>query len=230
MTGYFIDGYNLLFRVLQGGENLQQERQQLIKELERKLSLLKLPAVIVFDSQYQPDEGSVTHLKWLEIIFTAQGETADEYILQRLKDTSNSSQAHSKQTCVVTSDKKLAWLCRKRLAKVESVEEFTALLNRRVKNKQKEKAKAFPASPSTQETAVPKKAAPPQKHASAEECSNYYLDAFEKAYKETSSASTPLPAPTKAQKRLMPPVPAPEEQALSEMERWQHLFERKLKE
>lgn len=160
MTGYFIDGYNLLFRVLQGGENLQHERQQLIKELERKLSLLKLPAVIVFDSQYQPDEGSVTHLKWLEIIFTAQGETADEYILQRLKDTSNGSQAHSKQPCVVTSDKKLAWLCRKRLAKVESVEEFMTLLNRRVKNKQREKAKASPATLSTQETAVPKKAAP----------------------------------------------------------------------
>ena len=57
----------------------------------------------------------------LKIIYTAVNETADDYILQELKEASKPS-----QHIVVTSDKKLAWLCRRGLANTEDVNEFFA--------------------------------------------------------------------------------------------------------
>ena len=45
-----------------------------------------------------------SHYDELEILFTAEGETADEYIIDEIKN-----HPHPQQETVVTSDKKLAW-------------------------------------------------------------------------------------------------------------------------
>ena len=129
---YYIDGYNLLFRVLRAGDDLQKQRQEITADIGKKVTLLELEATLVFDSHYQKDGYVRSHLNSLEIVFTAMGETADELILQELKES-----AHPSQHTVVTSDKKLANLCRLRQAKTESIDEFLGWLNKRYKNKQR---------------------------------------------------------------------------------------------
>ena len=129
---YYIDGYNLLFRITNAGENLQEPRQRIIQDLGKKIIVLNISATLVFDSQYEASPRSFTQIKNFEIHFTDHGETADEYIIEDLKKL-----ADPEKTIVVTSDKKLAWQARRHLAKTESVEEFIGWLNKRYKNRLK---------------------------------------------------------------------------------------------
>jgi uncharacterized protein len=225
---YFIDGYNLLFRVLQGGgENLRKEREHITKDLELKINLLELDTTLVFDSQYQPDEGSVSHLRCLKIVFTAVGETADEYILQKIKEAS-----HPTHNLVITSDKKLGWLCRKRLAKVESVEEFIQMLNRRYKNKLREQnstasqKKESAPLPSSLQVSQKKNDIKPKRQASLQECYDYYLHIFQSEFKALPESSTKSNLNYSKIKRKEN-APSPEDQLLTDMERWQKIFEKK---
>jgi uncharacterized protein len=217
---YYIDGYNLLFRILRACDDLKTQRNQLLQDLESKINLLELDATIVFDSQYKEDGSSRAHHNHLEIIFTSVGETADEYILQDLKGASQPSQ-HT----VVTSDKRLAELCRRRLAKTESVEEFFAWLNKRCQNKQR-RQKEPAASKKAEAAPLPKRVA--GSGASVEECFDFYLDAFEKEAKEIDVQDTPAEQKIKTiRKKKTQKKEDKKEQDLSDMERWLKAFERK---
>src|ERR1700722_447984 len=103
---YFIDGYNLLFRVVRAliDEDLQQQREKIIADLSHKISLLNIDATIIFDSYYQKGLRERSFSQSLEVLFTDEGETADECILDELKKC-----PHPRNEMVVTSDKKLAW-------------------------------------------------------------------------------------------------------------------------
>ena len=127
---YFIDGYNLMFRVLRTGDDLQKQRESIVSDLNKKIQLLNLNVTIVFDAHYQYGEGSRSLFESLEISFTDHGESADDYILKRVKSSPN-----PKQETVVTSDNKLAWRVRSLLGKTESVKEFLSRLNRRYENR-----------------------------------------------------------------------------------------------
>ena len=49
---YYIDGYNLLFNILDDEENdLEENRHKLIEFLQKHLSSFSFPITIVFDSQ-----------------------------------------------------------------------------------------------------------------------------------------------------------------------------------
>ena len=39
---YFIDGYNLLFRLCMDSEDLQSQREAIIHDLNKKISLIKM--------------------------------------------------------------------------------------------------------------------------------------------------------------------------------------------
>lgn len=219
---------------MRAGDDLQKQRQDIIQDLETKINFLELDVTLVFDAQYQDTESSRSHVDRLEIFFTAVGETADEFILQALKEESRPNQ----QT-VVTSDKKLAWLSRRLFAKTESVEEFISWLNRRYKNKLSERRKkaklsrSLPKSISTLKSEAKAKISPPPDiQASADECFSFYLDQFEKEFlfivekkaqaKENKKSSTPR------QKKKSKKSPKPHENALSNELRWQKAFERNL--
>lgn len=232
---YYIDGYNLLFRILKTGDNLRKQREELTIDIEKKVNLLELEATLVFDSHYQPDENTKSHLHSLEIIFTAKGESADEFILQELKESSNPS-----QYTVVTSDKKLASLCRLRLAKTENIDEFLAWINKRYKNKlcqvrTKEKESLKPTLPAEQKKSVTVPPPPSLNTAvsrlnSPEACFDFYLDIFEK---ETLELQKQAPSPKKApQEPRKPKVKkrqlSEKEAQLSDLERWQKTFEKDL--
>lgn len=230
---YFIDGYNLMFRILHADDDLQKQRQEIIQNLEAKISYLELDVTIVFDAQYQNTATSRSHLNRLEIFFTAVGETADEFILQSLKESTKSSQ----QT-VVTSDKKLAWLSRRSHAKTESVETFINWLNRRYKNKLQQQKNKFKKSkelihllPSPKIT-PPKQAISPGPQSSPEDCFDFYLDRFEKEYSALVEEKTMAKeikksrnSETLRKKKRKSGIP-PKKETLSDTERWRAAFER----
>lgn len=229
---YYIDGYNLLFRVRCAADDLKTKREQVVQDLSEKIRFLGLEATLVFDSQYQLDEGQRrSHLQQIEILFSSHGETADELILDELKNEKNPA-----QITVVTSDKKLAWLARRKGVKTETVEDFMVWLNKRVHNKvrhqtkgvqpgetKKEKSDQTLIQPEEKKNSLK----PPSKKISAEECFEYYLSHFEavvdkqqeiKASKQAKIKSTPP-------KKKKIPKHASEKEGVSEMERWLKIFE-----
>jgi len=187
---YYIDGYNLMFRVLRAGDDLAIQREQVIEEIYRKVSFVGLDVTIVFDSQYNPSESTRSNLRAMAIHFTDHAETADDYILSELK-TDTQPFNHT----VVTSDKKLAYLARLRSAKTESVEEFMGLLNKRYKNKIRQKKNPL----IKRELKPPPKPKDPDESDPAENCFDFYLREFESEF-EVILKKEPLPKPVKVVK------------------------------
>jgi predicted RNA-binding protein with PIN domain len=240
---YFIDGYNLLFRLLHGSGDLQSQREAIIYDLNKKISLIKLDVSIVFDAAFQIGERTRSHYEALEILFTAAGETADEYILDEIKNNPD-----PRQEIVVTSDKALAWRARSCAAHTESVEEFMFWLNRAYKNKirqvKKEKHKReSAAAPATQTLPIHRPSPPgprsfphpstprsliPPKDAPLEAYSDYYMQVFESEWKEilqkeelrkkqmTASSATQKRPPRKPKLRRDPLATPPTTEATEE--------------
>ena len=222
---YFIDGYNLIFRMMRPVDKLQVNREFVIKDLNKKIKTIDLDVTLVFDSQYQHGEESRSHFNHLEIVFTAQGETADDFILSELKRAKEPS-----QHIVVTSDKRLALRAR-HYAKTEDVKEFVAWLDKRYQNKLREqkpntekqevKAKTKPASSSPRKPAADVK---------TEECFEYYLMHFEQSLasilqqkKENKEKTAKKPSTKKRLARKK----EDEKNSISDMERWLKIFEEK---
>lgn len=221
-----------MFRTLLAGEDLQAQRWRIIQELNEKIQLLKLDVTLVFDAHYQYGEATRSHFNHLEIQFTAQGETADDLILDELKQD-----PYPQQQTVVTSDKKLAWLARRRSAKTETVEDFLTWLNKRYKNKlrqQKTLVKRTVEVPIKKEIPEPKpkKSAPPGKNASPEECFDYYLSLFEDNFSQMAALNPPenKPVKTKARAKKVKKMIKEQEPGLSDEERWLMAFERNVEE
>ncbi len=219
---YFIDGYNLMFRILRAGDDLQTQRKTIIRELNRKIQALNLDVTLVFDAHYQREESSRYHLSNLEICFSAKGESADEFILHKLRH-----EKKPRQQTVVTSDKKLAWLARRQGSLTETIEEFLKWLNNRYKNKIKRTKKPLQAISTPERVELPL-AAPPS---SPEEGSDYYLQQFEMRFQEMVKQE-PLPKEkeTVKKKKTARIKKATEDKGLSNMDRWQKAFERNLDE
>jgi predicted RNA-binding protein with PIN domain len=239
---YFIDGYNMLFRLLHSSENLQSQREAFIVDLNKKISFLKLDVSIVFDSTFQIGGRERSHYDALEILYSAEGETADEYILDELKNA-----LHPQQETVVTSDKKLAWRARNRSAQTQRVDEFIQWLNRTYKKKlrQLKKNESLPPSPNTTAPHPISKHRPsiPSKDAPLEAYADYYAQIFESELKEMDkeqeiSKQIPSPKISSSRKRTprkpkqhrdpFQPPPTVEENEATEMERWLKTFEKRL--
>lgn len=218
---YFIDGYNLMFRILRAGDDLQLQRESIIRDLNRKIEVVGLDVTIVFDAQYQSGESSRSHLQHLEICFTSQGETADELILRQLQHDKN-----PRQQTIVTSDKKLAWLARRRGAQTETVEDFLKSLNNRVKNKLK-RSKLTP--PPDIIPPIKKITPPSTQKSSTEECFEYYLEQFEISFQKMAESQAIKKVEIESpKKRKKPKTKKIQDEGLSNMERWMKAFERKL--
>lgn len=227
---YFIDGYNLLFRLLRASNDLQAQRKKIIDELSTKIKFIGLDATLVFDAHYQSGEATKSHLKDLEIFFTAAGESADELIISELKRV-----ADPRQETVVTSDKKLAWRARRKAAHSESVEAFMEWLNRRYKNKirdLKEKRLSLPiAALPVPLLAAPLKAdKPPTQKERAENCTDYYAEIFEREYAKSLQdvpQKVKRPLNKSPAKRRKQPLLKAIEDTRSDMERWEDIFEKR---
>lgn len=220
---YFIDGYNLLFRVAEFRDDFTEQREKLIEDLYRKIKLLGINATIVFDSHHQLGEAERSHLCMLEIFFTAYEETADEFILHEIKKSSS-----PEKITVVTSDKKLAWQARRRLAKSISVEEFFLMIDKRCKNKlRREKSVEVKKAPLENLRKKTIKENKPSLASTVDECFDFYLNQFEKQFEEEQrkqSAVKPLKTHKQQKTSKKPKKSGP--QGKSVMEYWLESFER----
>lgn len=216
---YFIDGYNLLFYLFHSDDRFQEQREQLINELSHQFNILNIDATLVFDAQYQEGDEARSHFLDLEVIFTNQGVTADEYIINSLKN-----RLRQADETVVTSDKKLAWYARRCSAKTETVDHFLNLLAKRYRNKLRLKTKKLVGQPVKKSSTLMKK---PASNSNPEECQDYYLQIFEEEYKKIKKAEPERKLLKNKEKgKNVPKEKKKEEPApFSEMERWLRLFE-----
>lgn len=220
---YYIDGYNLMFRIVRAGDDLTAQRELLIRDLSQKISFLEIDATIVFDSQYQVGESTRSHSEALTIYFTEQGQTADDFILEEIRSSPNPL-----EEVVVTSDKRLAWRFRRKLGKSETVEEFIKWLNKRYKNKIRQIREEKKHPPQAVEKPPEKKVRRlPQKNVSVDQCFEYYLELFEKEFTELpplhpiqETKATEVTAKKKKKKI--------EKDPRTEMERWYDIFQSRL--
>lgn len=208
---YYIDGYNLLFRLRKKGESFQKIRESIIQDIAQKVSMLSLDATIVFDAQYQEGEQSRSHVADLEVVYTSEGETADEYIFNALKDSVN-----IRQETVVTSDRPLAISVKRLLGRVESIEEFISWLNTRSKNKLLTKPLKKPVI----KKSLPK---PEKKEIPVEE---YYEQVFTERYEKLAKEEKVTKKKVKPKPKKAPKAPKPKPEPEDEMDRWLRLFDR----
>ena len=208
---YFIDGYNLMFRMSVTNESLQSEREKFIENLYEKIRIVGLDVTIVFDAQYQEGLGSRTHLDFLEICFTDEGETADDYIINELTSTPN-----PREEIIVTSDNNLAWRSRRMHAKSEPVQEFMRWLDHRFRKKKKSLPQESNPIPATK-ISIPEEILDPITKGKVEQSNDYYLKTFEKKAEELTPETKP---PRKAIESKIP--------GENDMDRWLRLFEDRL--
>lgn len=230
---YYIDGYNMLFRHISSSKNLQSEREYLLNELNQKISLLRLDVSIVFDANFREGGRSKSHLKGLEILYSAEGETADQYILDVISHATN-----PRREVVVTNDKILASHVRHFSAKVETVEMFMQWLNRsyqkRLKNPKKLETKPVLIQPISPPPPIPIIPPPLLPKIDYERDIDYYQRIFEAKFqiideqqKKEKAEKRPL---KKSRKPKKPKDPfqdlanRPKKEA-TEMERWLKAFE-----
>lgn len=223
---YYIDGYNMLFRLFQG-DDLQKQRNHLINDLNKKISFLQIDVSIVFDATFQIGDRSRSHFRGLELLFTAEGETADEYIIDEIKQ-----HPHPQRETVVTSDKKLAAHVRRLSAKTESIEDFLSWINKSYQKKRKQE-KEPPQPKQIKKTAlkpVVKKEPVPSIEAKAEDCMSYYERVFQEEFdKILSEEETKKAKKRKGKKVSHHPKPTSSKQPKkNDMERWLETFEERL--
>ncbi|MDN3505568.1 MAG: NYN domain-containing protein [Rhabdochlamydiaceae bacterium] len=122
---YWIDGYNLLFKIKSHMHSLHQSREELLNELKLHLIKSQMKATIIFDSaeENSGDFPSKKSLHPIEVIFSPAGMTADDYILEMLRTTIS-----AKNTVIVTNDSHLAFSCRNSLARSYSIDDFLKLV------------------------------------------------------------------------------------------------------
>lgn len=221
---YYIDGYNLLFRSLRASGDLKKQREIIIQELGAKIQFLEVDATIVFDAHYQPGESTKNRVYSMAVLYTSKGETADDFIISQLKSAKN-----PRQITVVTSDKKLAWRSRCKMAHSETIEEFIGWLNRRYKNRlrhlaEQKKNQSLLKSPPTPEPIQKEE----KKAVHAEGSIEYYEELFEKKsleIKALNMSKKEARQPKKQAKHTLKSSTEPKEKTYrSEMERWLDLF------
>lgn len=202
---YYIDGYNLLFRTARlRSSPLQQSRETLIAEIQKKSALLQMQITLVFDAAYQEENLSITHYRNMEIIYSSYLQTADDLILNILKELKNP------RSCIlVTSDNRLAWKARHLLVKTEKVEDFLQTFNRRYNKKLKDTSPTAPVLKPRLPHKIPTLSPSPLKSRQEEyeEIFNAEFEAFEKARKKS----------TKKEEK-------PPQKQLSDFDRWLQIF------
>lgn len=237
---YFIDGYNLIFRSGRfSSSELKNSRMDWIGWLNLQKGLLHGTITIVFDSAYVPGEIEKSHSGSVEILYTAQGETADQWIINQL---AWSKKRINKSIIVVTSDNQLAKQVRHLGAHTQSIEEFLRIVDRRVEKKEHRlcanpiKTASFSIKLTSELIKKPLPATPllalplAEKgnfSASSEQAFTYYLSSFEKKLQLQQEEEKNIEKKPhkeihlkRKKKKISPPLLVRE----SEEERWQRLF------
>lgn len=130
---YLIDAYNLLFLAMGKQGTLENKRQKLIEELNEIVLKRQLHVTLIFDGAEEHLRG---HYDAIEIVYTPQRQTADEYILDEVMHTN-----HPAQMTVVSNDRELIGRSRQHGAKTMTLSQF---INYLAKKKIKQKKSVLP--------------------------------------------------------------------------------------
>lgn len=124
---YLIDGYNLLFRLMESKNSLESQRHLIIRSLQKEFQHLHLKGMIVFDGRHHHDEQSgLSYQSPLIIAYSHRGQTADQYILEKLETARLPS-----HITVVTDDRFLATAARGFKARTIGLQSFILLLEKK---------------------------------------------------------------------------------------------------
>lgn len=124
---YLIDGYNFLFACIDSKKELRSQRQTVISSLQEKFAMLELEGTIVFDgSQQSGEQSGLSYKSPLIIAYSFAGETADQYIIEKIEGFSRPS-----ELTLVTNDKLLSSTARNRKAHVMDIKTFLRFLEKK---------------------------------------------------------------------------------------------------
>lgn len=127
---YWIDGYNLLFRISKDYQAMKGNERKLLVAINEAMHRRHFQATVVFDGREKdPPEALRKNLDALAIIYTPYNQTADDYILQNF----------SPNDTIVSSDRELTGKARQRGAQTLSVEQFVTRLLKKKKKPSPEK-------------------------------------------------------------------------------------------
>src|SRR3989339_1253050 len=124
---YWIDGYNLLFRLPKSKGSFEEKRRILILQINEQVKNLSLSATIVFDAS-DPSQNYDTrsHYDSLEIIYTHPKKSADDSILEAVELSKQRS-----RHCVVSSDKGLLLKAKALGSEILSLSDFLLFLQKK---------------------------------------------------------------------------------------------------
>lgn len=139
---YLIDGYNLIFSLIDSKQSLQSIRQELISSLQKQFALKKMAGTLVFDgARIRGEESGLSYPSPLTVAYAPRGQTADSYILEQLELSRN-----PKEITVITNDKGLSLHARAAGAKIQGTKMFIAWLYKKKKKDKTVEAKETPAN------------------------------------------------------------------------------------
>jgi predicted RNA-binding protein with PIN domain len=131
---YLIDGYNVIFSLIDSKESLQTLRQKVILTLQKQFAKRGIVGTLVFDGTHRRDEESgLSYSSPLTIAYAPKGQSADDYIIERIEAAQN-----PKQITVITNDRGLTRHAKSHGAKVEANEVFIQWLGKKRKGRKKE--------------------------------------------------------------------------------------------
>jgi len=117
---YFLDGYNLLFSLTDSDRPLREQRQTIIRFLQKRFKILKIDGVLVFDGRVgRGEESGRSYPSPLEVVYTSKGQSADSYIEEQVNLSKN-----PRLITVVTNDRALIANVRQAHAKAIGNEKF----------------------------------------------------------------------------------------------------------
>ena len=137
---YFLDGYNILFSLIESKQSLASQRERLIHFLQKQFAALHLKGIIVFDGAHRRDEESgLSYRSPLEIAYAPKGQSADSYIVEKIEIAQNPT-----LITVVTNDRGLGAHARSHGAKLLSNRSFIELLQKKKKKGKKAEVSETP--------------------------------------------------------------------------------------
>lgn len=138
MMYYYIDGYNLIFSLIDSKESLKSIRQKVILLLQKKFAKYGLSGTVVFDGSHRKDEESgLSYPSPLIVAYTPKGESADEYIISEV-----AARKRGLQIIVITNDQGLASHVKEKGARVQSNSDFIHWLKSKEKRRKRKEIEA----------------------------------------------------------------------------------------
>lgn len=115
-----IDGYNLMYRMEVTG-TLEQKREKMLEALAEFLTVNPSDMIVVFDGKNNPSTQRGKEVKHgIKIFYSAQGETADDYIMEMIEKRTGKAKLH----LIVSSDREITNFATKHFMKIMTSDQF----------------------------------------------------------------------------------------------------------